>query len=153
MKNKILYLAAAAGAAYYFLIGKKKALENLDIKPIDVAINTAKSRKFFFTQLFYNIKLKITNSENLAAKIQNIDIDVYINNKKASEINSNTPVIIPARTEGKIVTIEGVVMAGNLISLILEFLADQQPINIKAIGTVTTDLGTIEINYSKNVNV
>jgi LEA14-like dessication related protein len=153
MKNKILLLTAAAGAAIYFLIGKKRALENLDIKPIDVAINTAKSRKFFFAQLFYNIKLKITNSESLAARIQNIDIDVYINNKKASEINSNTPVIIPARTEGKIVTIEGVVMAGNLITLILDFLANQEPINIKVIGTVTTDLGTIEINYSKNVSV
>ena len=153
MKNKILLLTAAAGAAIYFLIGKKRALENLDIKPIDVAINTAKSKKLFYSQLFYNIKLKITNSESLAARIQNIDIDVYINNKKASEINSNTPVIIPARTEGKIVTIEGVVMSANIITLILEFLADQQPINIKAIGTVTTDLGTIEINYSKNVSL
>ena len=153
MKNKILLLTAAAGAAYYFLIGKKRALENLDIKPIDVAINTAKSKKFFYSQLFYNIKLKITNSESLAARIQNIDIDVYINNKKASEINSNTPVIIPARTEDKIVNIEGVVMSANIITLILDFLADQQPINIKAIGTVTTDLGTIEINYSKNVSL
>lgn len=153
MKNKILLLTAAAGAAYYFLIGKKRALENLDIKPIDIAINTAKSRKFLYTQLFYNIKLKITNSENLAAKIKSIDIDVYINNKKASEINSDTPVIVPARTEGKIATIEGVVMAGNLITLILDFLANREPINIKAIGTVTTDLGTIEINYSKNVSV
>jgi len=153
MKNKILLLTAAAGAAIYFLMGKKRALENLDIKPIDVAINTAKSRQFLFSQLFYNIKLKITNSESLAARIQNIDIDVYINNKKASEINSNTPVIIPARTEGKIITIEGVVMSANIITLILEFLAEQQPINIKAIGTVTTDLGTIEINYSKNVSL
>jgi len=153
MKNKILLLTAAAGAAIYFLMGKKRALENLDIKPIDVAINTAKSKKFFYSQLFYNIKLKITNSESLAARIQNIDIDVYINNKKASEINSNTPAIIPARTEGKIVTIEGVVMSANIITLILDFLADQQPINIKAIGTVTTDLGTIEINYSKNVSL
>ena len=153
MKNKILLLTAAAGAAIYFLMGKKRALENLDIKPIDVAINTAKSKNFFYSQLFYNIKLKITNSESLAARIQNIDIDVYINNKKASEINSNTPVIIPARTEGKIITIEGVVMSANIITLILEFLADQQPINIKAIGTVTTDLGTIEINYSKNVSL
>ncbi len=153
MKNKILLLTAAAGAAIYFLIGKKRALENLDIKPIDVAINTAKSRQFLFTQLFYNLKLKITNSESLAARIQNIDIDIYINNKKASEINSNTPVIIPARTEGKIITIEGVVMSANIITLILEFLSDQQPINIKAIGTVTTDLGTVEINYSKNVSL
>lgn len=153
MKNKILLLTAAAGAAIYFLIGKKRALENLDIKPIDVAINTAKSRQFLFSQLFYNLKLKITNSESLAARIQNIDIDIYINNKKASEINSDTPIVIPARTEGKIITIEGVVMAGNLIALILDFLADRKPINIKAIGTVTTDLGTIEINYSKNVSV
>jgi LEA14-like dessication related protein len=153
MKNKILLLAAAAGAAYYFLIGKKRALESLEIKPIDVAINTAKSKQFFYSQLFYNLKLKITNSESLAAKIQNIDIDIYINNKKASEINSNTPIVIPARTEGKIVSIEGVVMAANLITLILEFIADRQPINIKAIGNVTTDLGTIEINYSKNVTL
>jgi len=153
MKNKILLLTAAAGAVYYFLMGKKRALENLDIKIIDVAINTAKSRKTFYAQLFYNLKLKITNSESLAARIQNIDIDVYINNKKASEINSDTPVIIPARTEGKIVTIEGVVNAGNLITLILEFFADRKPINIKAVGTVTTDLGTIVINFNKNVSL
>lgn len=153
MKNKILLLTAAAGAVYYFLIGKKRALENLDIKIIDVAINTAKSKKTFYAQLFYNLKLKITNSESLAARIQDINIDVYINNKKASEINSDTPVIIPARTEGKIVTIEGVVNAGNLITLILEFLADRKPINIKAVGTVTTDLGTIVINYNKNVSL
>lgn len=153
MKNKILLLAAAAGAAYYFLIGKKKALENLNIRPIDVAIDAKKSRQFFYAQLFYNLKLSITNSESLAVKIRNINIDVFINNKKASEINSKSPIIIPARTEGKIITIQGVVMAANLITLILEFIADREPINIKAIGTVTTDLGTIEINYSKNINI
>jgi LEA14-like dessication related protein len=153
MQNKILLLAAAAGAAYLFLTGKKKALENLQIKPFDIAINKEKSRKTFFAQLFYNIKFKITNSESLAVKIQNIDIDVYINNKKASEINSETAIIIPAMTEDKIVVIEGVIMAGNLITLILEFLTKQEPINIKAVGSIDTDLGEIQINYSKNINV
>jgi len=83
MNNKtILGLAALGAAALYFLKGKKQAIENLQIKPLDIAINKQKTN---FQQLVFNFKIKAANPSNFEVKINEIDLDVLINGKKVSE--------------------------------------------------------------------
>ena len=42
-KNFLIGLAAVAAAVYYFLMGKKEAIETLEVKPLDIAINKSKT--------------------------------------------------------------------------------------------------------------
>ena len=42
-KGFLIGIAAAVAAGYYLLTGKKAAIENLIVKPIDIAINSSKT--------------------------------------------------------------------------------------------------------------
>ena len=76
-KNFLIGLAAVAAAGYYLLMGKKQAIENLEVKPIDIAINSQKTN---LLKLVFNLKLKLTNPGNFSVKGNNIDLDVLLNN-------------------------------------------------------------------------
>jgi len=148
MNNKlILGLLAGAGAFYYFLQGKKGALENLIIKPTDIAI----SKDSNILKLVFDLKLKINNPSKYAVKIKNIDLDLKVNNKTISNFNSSNILTLPATTE-KMFTIKIAVQNLTVIQTILEVMADKN-INVAIIGDITTDLGVIDINYTKEINV
>jgi len=146
-KNFLIGIAAVAAAGYYLLMGKKQAIENLEIKPIDIAIN--KSKTNFFKAVF-NLKLKITNPGNFAVKLKDIDVDVLVNNRVISEFQKNLPVTIgPKKTE--IILIEITVQNLAIVETILNLLNDSSNISAGVKGTVTTDLGIAEINFIKNL--
>lgn len=146
-KNFLIGLAAVAAAGYYLLMGKKQAIENLEVKPIDIAIN--KSKTNFFKAVF-NLKLKITNPANFAVKLKDIDVDVLVNNRVISEFQKNLPITIaPKKTE--IVLIEITVQNLAIVETILNLLNDSSNITAGVKGTVTTDLGIAEINFIKNL--
>jgi hypothetical protein len=98
-KNFLIGLAAVAAAGYYFLMGKKQAIENLLIKPIDIAINSSKTNIF---KLVFNLKLQITNSSNFTVKINKIDVDILVNNRTISEFQKNLPITIAAKSSGRV---------------------------------------------------
>jgi LEA14-like dessication related protein len=147
MNNKlILGLLAGAGAFYYFIQGKKGALENLIVKPTDIAI----SKESNILKLIFNLKLKISNPSKYAVKIKNIDLDLQVNGKTISDFNSSSILTLPANTE-KMYTIKIAVNNGTIIQTILEVLLDKN-INVAVNGSVTTDLGVIDIDFVKEIN-
>ena len=146
-KNFLIGLAAVAAAGYYFLMGKKQAIESLEIKPIDIAINKSKTN---ILRLVFNLKLKITNPANFAVKLNNIDVDVIVNNKIIGEFQKTLPVTIGAnKTES--INIE--ISVGNLqvIDVIFNIIANGGKINAGVTGVIGTDLGDINIDYFKSV--
>jgi LEA14-like dessication related protein len=146
-KNFLIGLAAVAAAGYYFLMGKKKAVENLEIKPIDIAINSQKTN---LLKLVFNLKLKLTNPGNFAVKVNNIDVDVLVNNRVISDFQKLLPVTIaPKQTE--IVVLEITVQNLAVIETVLNILADQQNITAGVKGVVSTDLGVVNIDYVKSI--
>ncbi len=146
-KNFIIGLAAVAAAGYYFLMGKKKSIENLEIKPIDIAINSQKTN---LLKAVFNLKLKLTNPGNFAVKVKNIDVDVLVNNKVISVFQKNIPVTIaPKATE--IILIEITVQNLAIVETILMIINDSNNVTAGVKGTVTTDLGIAEIDYVKNI--
>ena len=146
-KNFLIGLAAVAAAGYYFLMGKKTAIENLEVKPIDIAIN--KSKTNFFKAVF-NLKLKLTNPGNFAVKVKNIDVDLLVNNKVISVFQKNIPATIaPKSTE--IILIEITVQNLAIVETILMIINDSSNVTAGVKGTVTTDLGIAEIDYVKNI--
>jgi LEA14-like dessication related protein len=146
-KKFLIGLAAAAAAGYYFLIGKKQAIENLLIKPIDIAINSSKTNIF---KLVFNLKLQITNSSNFTVKINKIDVDILVNNKTISEFQKNLPITIaPNKTE--IVLIEITAQNAAIISSIIDIITSGNAITAGVIGVFSTDLGVVNIDYTKTV--
>ena len=146
-KNFLIGIAAIAAAGYYFLMGKKQAVENLEIKPIDIAINSQKTN---LLKLVFNLKLKLTNPGNFSVKVNNIDVDVLVNNRAISDFQKLLPVTIaPKQTE--IVVLEITVQNLAVIETILNILADQQNITAGVKGVVSTDLGIVNIDYVKTI--
>jgi LEA14-like dessication related protein len=146
-KNFLIGLAAVAAAGYYLLMGKKQAIENLEIKPIDIAINKSKTNIF---KAVFNLKLKITNPANFSVKLKDIDVDVLVNDRVISEFQKNLPVTIaPKKTE--IILIEITVQNLAIVETILNLLNDASNISAGVKGTVRTDLGIAEINFIKNL--
>jgi LEA14-like dessication related protein len=146
-KNFLIGLAAIAAAGYYFLMGKKQAVENLEIKPIDIAINSQKTN---LLKLVFNLKLKLTNPGNFSVKVNNIDVDVLVNNRVISDFQKLLPVTIgPKQTET--VILEITVQNLAVIETVLNILADQQNITAGVKGVVSTDLGIVNIDYVKTI--
>jgi hypothetical protein len=146
-KKFLIGIAAIAAAGYYFLMGKKQAVENLEIKPIDIAINSQKTN---LLKLVFNLKLKLTNPGNFSVKVNNIDVDVLVNNRVISDFQKLLPVTIaPKKTE--IVVLEITVQNLAIIETILNILADQQNITAGVKGVVSTDLGIVNIDYVKTI--
>ena len=148
MNNKlILGLGALAAAAIYFFKGKKEALENVKITPLDIAINSQKTN---IRNLVFNLKLKIANPGNFKVNINTINLDVIVNNKKISNFQkSNITSIEP--NNAKTINLEISVSNLAVIDVVLNMLADQDGINIHLLGEVNTDLGAILIDYKKDI--
>ena len=150
MNNKtILSLAALGAAALYFLKGKKQAIENIQIKPLDIAINKQKTN---FQQLVFNFKIKAANPGNFAVKINEIDLDVLINGKKVSEFQkTNLTTILPG--DAQTINLEIVVSNLTVVDVVLNAIADKKPIKLALSGFVNTDLGSAIIDVKKTINV
>jgi LEA14-like dessication related protein len=147
MNNKlILGLLTGAGALYYFLQGKKGAIEDLQIEPVDIAIDKESN----FRKLVFNLKLQIKNPSKFVVKVKNIDLDLKVNNKTISNFNSNSVLNLPANSN-KIYNIKISVNNFTVITTILEVLADKN-IVAAVTGDITTDLGKVNINFTKEIN-
>jgi LEA14-like dessication related protein len=148
MNNKfILGIIAAAGASYYFLTGKKGALENLKIKPLMIAIDSKKSN---FNNLVFNFKLQLINPSAYSVNINKIDLKLFVNNTNIADFEQATNINIPANTE---TTSTLQIKTNNLqiITALLNALADGAYLQVNVVGFVKTDLGTININFKQSV--
>lgn len=146
-KKIVIGIATAAVAALYFLKGKKQALEDIKFSPKDIAINSSKSN---LIQLVYNFKVLIKNDNKLPVNITGIDLDIAVNNKLVSNFQTTQTINIPGEVS-KIINFQ--ISINNLaaIDVILATIANQSGINIKITGDVVTDLGVLNVNYSKNL--
>ena len=79
-------------------------------------------------------------------------MDVFINGKKATNIKQlNIAEIMPNETEN--ITIEFAIFSWQAVDIILNLLADGGTINVNIKGPIVTDLGTVNVNYNKAINV
>jgi LEA14-like dessication related protein len=146
-KKIVIGIATAAVAALYFLKGKKQALEDIKFSPKDIAINSSKSN---LIQLVYNFKVLIKNDNKLPVNITSINLDIAVNNKLVSNFQTTQTINIPGEAS-KLITFQ--ISINNLaaIDVILATIANNSGINIKITGDVITDLGVLNVNYSKNL--
>lgn len=150
MNNKLIIgLGALAAAALYYFKGKKEAIEKIQITPLDIAINSQKTK---WNNLVFNLKLKIGNPSNFKVNINNINLDVIINNKKISEFQKTGITSVEAKN-AKTILIEISVLSLPIVDVVLNAIADDKPINVQLLGNIGTDLGTAIIDFKKQINV
>jgi LEA14-like dessication related protein len=148
MKN-LLFAGGAVAALIYFLRQKKAAGQNLKIQPLDIAIDTARSRQSRWLNIFYNLKLKLINTENASVNVSNITFDVFINNIRVGNVNRKDKFVVKAQSE-QIVNIESSINTIGIANLILNLIQEGFKFDIKIAGFVDTDLGRLNLNFSKN---
>jgi LEA14-like dessication related protein len=149
MKN-ILLLGGAAAALLYFLRQKRAAGENLRVEPVDIAIDSARSSSSFWTRIYYNVKLKLINTESASVNVSGINLNVLVNNTPFGSINNTTGFIVNAGSE-RVVNLEASFSSLGVIQAIRDLISDGLKFNVVVTGYVDTDLGRIAVNFSKNV--
>ena len=148
MKN-ILFLGGAAAALLYFLRQKRAAGENLRVEPVDISIDSARSSSSFWTRIYYNVKLKLINTESASVNVSGINLNVLVNNTPFGSINNTTGFIVNAGSE-RVVNLEASFSSLGVIQAIRDLISDGLKFNVVVSGYVDTDLGRIAINYTKN---
>jgi LEA14-like dessication related protein len=149
MKN-ILFLGGAAAALLYFLRQKRAAGENLRVEPVDISIDSARSSSSFWTRIYYNVKLKLINTESASVNVSGINLNVLVNNTPFGSINNTTGFIVNAGSE-RVVNLEASFSSLGVIQAIRDLISDGLKFNVVVSGYVDTDLGRIAVNFSKNV--
>ncbi len=149
MKN-ILFIGGAAAALLYFLRQKRAAGENLRVEPVDISIDSARSSSSFWTRIYYNVKLKLINTESASVNVSGINLNVLVNNTPFGSINNTTGFIVNAGSE-RVVNLEASFSSLGVIQAIRDLIADGLKFNVVVSGYVDTDLGRIAVNFSKNV--
>jgi LEA14-like dessication related protein len=150
MKKLIPYISVAAigYGLIYWLMNKKKAGENLKFVPVDIGIDTKKIKRSFFTKIFFNIKLMLTNDEAASVNVKNIDLVISVNGKILGYINNQDGFVVEARNS-KTINLETSISSLGLIGFVRDLIKDgfKFPVNVK--GYINTDLGKIDINYTQ----
>jgi LEA14-like dessication related protein len=145
----IIAIGAAAAAAAYFFKTKKEAYENLKISFLDAAID--KSNTNWFSKIAFKFKLKLINDAPVNIKVKKINLDVFANGSKIADINTSN-VIIVERENDKVITLSTSIQTSGVIDLISNVIIEGNPLIIKLVGIVQTDLGNININYTTNAS-
>lgn len=153
MKKNILPVVLLTGGLYYlfiFLRNKKDAAANLTYIPVDIAIDSARSKANNWFQIFYKIKLKLVNNANASVNVNGINLNVKWDNNVISQINNNSIFIVPANGEKTIELTAAISTVGFAASL-LSLLENNPRINITVTGEILTNLGIVNVNFSKDI--
>jgi LEA14-like dessication related protein len=152
MKKIIPLIAVAAlGTGAYFYFNRKKAsLQNLRVEPGKIAIDLAKSQASFFTRLYYNVTLNIVNPERANVTVKNVNLNVYADTMPVGSITNNTQFTVNAGTTKSIVFSASIATVGAAMA-IADVIRNGLNMPIQVTGIIATDLGDLEINFTKNL--
>ena len=147
MKN-LLLLGAAAAAAFVLLRRKKTAAENIQVDPIDIAIDSQRSASSFWTRIYYNIKLRLINNETASVNVSSINLQIFANGNAIGSINNTTGFVVEAGTD-KVINIYASLSSIGAIGLIRDLITEGISIDLLVSGVVNTDLGAVNVRFTK----
>ena len=143
-------LIAAGAAAFYFFKGKARSMQNLSYEPVKIAIDSAASGASFYTTLYYNVTLKIINNDAQAVRVKGANLIGYVNGAKVATVVSNASINVPARSFSNVVfTLR--INTLNVGAAVFSAIKDGDAIDIKGQGVIMTDLGELNVSFTKKV--
>jgi len=147
----IITLAAAAYGVIYWLRKKAAAGQNLRYEIADIAIDIPKILESNFARIYFNTKLRLINDESVSVNVKQVNLNANIGNKTLGKILSNTPFEVKAKSS-QIVKIQTSFSSGQIVLYVIDLVksgfAFDDPISVD--GYIKTDLGTINVDYTKN---
>jgi hypothetical protein len=150
--NTPLILLALAGgaAAFLYFRNKKAAGENLRFEPVDIAIDTPRSRASLWTRLYYKVKINLINAEPGSVNVRNVMLNATANGGPLGSLTSSQAFIVPPNGS-QIVQLETSISTLGAISVIINIIRNRNPLTVNINGYVDTDLGRVLINFNKEV--
>ncbi len=151
MKNQILPVAILLGSGYAiftWLRNKQDAGANLKYEPVDIAIDTERSRAASFFQIYYKVKIRLINDGRASVVIRDIDLVASTGNTRISNITSSTQFSIPANSS-KVIQLTASISTFGIVNTILNIIEDGLNIPVSVTGQILTDLGTLNVSFTK----
>jgi hypothetical protein len=156
MKKQLpLILTLVTGAGLFFWLRRKKSAgRNLRYEPIDIAIDSQRSAASLFSRIYYNLKLRLINNESANVNIRAINLQAFLKvadrqPRKIGDIVNNAGFQVPAKGQREI-KLDTSISSGGIIQIIRDLLIEGINFEINATGFVDTDLGRLNINFTKN---
>jgi hypothetical protein len=127
---------------------------NLRYEPIDIAIDSQRSAASLFSRIYYNLKLRLINNESANVNIRAINLQAFLKvadrqPRKIGDIVNNTGFQVPAKGQ-KEIKLDTSISTGGVIQIIKDLLLEGINFQINVNGFVNTDLGRLDINFTKD---
>jgi len=154
-KNKtpfVLLGLAGAAAAFLYFRNKKAAGENLRFEPVDIAIDSARSRSALWTRLYYTVKINLINSEPANVNVKGVVLNATANGRPLGTLTSAQAFQVPAKSN-QVVALQTSISTLGAAATIIDILRNRQPLTVNVVGYVDTDLGRVTIEFSKAVKI
>lgn len=147
----IVTLAAAAYGVIFWLRRKAAAGQNLRYQIEDIAIDIPKIVQSRFSRIYFNTKLRLINDESVSVNVKQVNLNANVGNRSLGKILSNQAFSVPARSSN-VVRIETSFSSGQIVLYIIDLIKNgfqfDDPISVD--GYILTDLGKINVEYTKN---
>ena len=153
-RSNLLFPLGLVGlaAAYLYFRNKKAAGENLRFEPVDIAIDTPRSRASLFTRLYYKVKINLINDEQAAVNVRSVLLNATANGGPLGTLTSTQAFSVPAKSN-QVVELQTSFSVFGAASIIVNIIRNRQPLTVNITGYVDTDLGRVNITFNKEVKL
>lgn len=148
----ILLTVFGAAAAFIFFRNKKAAGENLRFEPVDIAIDSERSRAALWTRLYYKVKINLINDEPASVNVRGIVLNATTNGRPLGSLTSNQGFSVAAKSN-QVVQLDTSISTLGAAATIVNVIRNREPLTVNVNGYVDTDLGRVLINFNKEVKV
>jgi LEA14-like dessication related protein len=158
MKNKALLIGAALAVGYFIYTAKEFA-QNVKVRLTGIKFNDNKSKQNFYTQIWFDIGLQVSNPSSFETTLESINLDIYFNRRKVGTVEKFGATRLAPQSENNIL-IPAVVPVFSLFSTISEAVKiikatlkrEGQPISLGVKGLIKTSSGSIQIDTTQTVS-
>lgn len=147
--NPLLIFGGLAAAAAVFLAARNKAraAQNLRFEPVDIAIDSEKTKRALGLRLYYRVKIRLINDEPAAIQVNRVNLTAQTNGRALGNLVSAQGFTVPANGN-QVVQLDTSIASFGLVSTILDFIRNRQPVPVNVAGFIDTDLGRVTVNYN-----
>lgn len=139
----------------YYLAQAKDFLKGYTVKFITAKLDTGLTQNSGFSKLYFNIKLKISNSTEFKGKITGGDIQLSYKGRRIGESQTIPQIDIEPKSEVEIVIPAIIRTSEILYSLVnvYQLLSTAAPIEFKVTGKINFAAGTYFVNELYQVKI
>jgi hypothetical protein len=152
--NPLLIFGGLAAAAAVFLTARNKAraAQNLRFEPVDIAIDSKRTKAAAFLRLYYTVKLRLINDEPAQIRVNQVNLQASTSGRALGNLVSAEPFTVPANGN-QVIALNTSLASFGLVTTILDFIRNRQPVPVNITGYIDTDVGRVTVNYNQTFGV